>query len=387
MKLDLYFNLLLNSSFSFWIGSIIVFLFIRLFKIKDGKNKLFLMMLPFLKVIFDFFIGIPSTSILKHQINPYHIKPGMQSLNIGAGLDYLFGPVFQILFIVKDSENNEYSASFADYIYFWLIKSNGQFYIQLIIICAIFISCVLLLRRVFEYIHFESQRVNDFYNSKLHATVKTNFNRQIKIYISNFFKGSPFTGGLFKPYICIPQETYNKIDSKELSAIIFHEIGHVRNFDLLFSVFIQTIGDIFWFIPGYKLLSQKIEDLREIIADNYAIESGVERGTLANVLIHLKEIIQESNNSFQLNFYSGFMKKKSLLKLRLNSMLNPLMNENTIESKKNKFFRILFSIWLCGSLLNSTIAGNNGMLLKTPKSVELVIKKITDFIITEKTNL
>lgn len=77
MMTNIFFNLLINSIFSMFTGLLIVGFFIWFFRIENGPWKLFLLSLPFVKIIFDCLRGLPSDSVLLSGIDPFSLPPSI----------------------------------------------------------------------------------------------------------------------------------------------------------------------------------------------------------------------------------------------------------------------------------------------------------------------
>lgn len=101
-------------------------------------------------------------------------------------------------------------------------------------------------------------------------------------------------------------------------------LEHARS-NLIVTILIQGLGDVFWFVPGYRWLSRKIDRLREIVADSWTVSSNIEPHFLASALLKLKEI-PESNGRFVL--YSAFFREKSLLKERVERLMGTVKDKN-----------------------------------------------------------
>lgn len=367
----LFFNLFANATFSLWMGLFIVFVFNKIFRIPTGPWKLSLFMLPFIKVVFDFFMGVPTSSILYKNINPFTIKPGMQEFTLGVGAGY-FGPSIRFLFAVKDENHNRLGASAGDYLYYWLSHKLGPMAPSFILIALICISSIFLIRRLSEASRFEMLRRKDRRSSLPFQTIKVGF-RKVDIYLSERFTGTPFTGGVFRPYIAIPEETYNMLSKAEVDAVIAHELGHVRQYDVAFTMFIQVLGDIFWFVPGYRRLSRKIDRLREIVADQFAVQSGISGEYLASALLKLKEFPQ---NTSRFILYSAFTREKSLLKVRINNLLGDKAEKNERFGWRYLTVRIVVTFWIVGAVLTSNLAGNHTTIIRPPAGV---LKAFADY--------
>ncbi|MGZ3768993.1 MAG: M56 family metallopeptidase [Bdellovibrio sp.] len=365
----IFFNLFSNAVFSFWIGLLVVFFFIKLFRVRTGPWKLFLLLLPFIKVLYDFLSGVPTNSILVQHINPFKVQPGFQTINIGIGGSY-WGPTLQLLFTVKDALKNQFAASAGDYLFFWIAGKHATIP-AFAVLFALSVSAFLVGRRLFHAYRFESLRKEDRTFSFQLGTEKIDF-RTVDVYISKGFAGTPFTGKIFKPYICIPEETYKNLKAEEIAAVLAHEIGHIRQFDIVFTMFIQFLGDFFWFVPGYRWLSRKIDCLREIVADQFAVKTGIRGEYLASALLTLKEIPKDENNFV---LYSAFARERSLLKTRILFLLGETAEKSERFGWNFLLVRIILSIWITKAVVNSSLGGNYGTNFASPESL---IKLLTD---------
>ena len=84
----IFFNLLVNSMFSVVCGFTVASFFIWLFQVPTGPWKLFLLSLPFVKVVYDCLRGVPANSVLLAGLDPFSLPPYHQVLMIGAGGSY-----------------------------------------------------------------------------------------------------------------------------------------------------------------------------------------------------------------------------------------------------------------------------------------------------------
>ncbi|MBO9666185.1 MAG: M56 family metallopeptidase [Bdellovibrio sp.] len=353
-----FFNLFANATISFWTGVIVVFFFVWLFRIKTGPWKLAIFLLPFLKVLFDFIAGVPANSILAHGVNPYLIPEGTRLFSLGIGLSSYFGPTLNLRFWVKDpATGSSLPASVGDFLYFWIKHYNTS--LPLIILSvALIISAGLIVRRLFKAVQFEKIRRHDLRQATMLSSLKVD-RRHVDIYISPTFTGTPFTGGVVHPYICIPETTYKSLTESEISAVIAHEIGHIKYLDLVFTIFVQFLGDLFWFIPGYNLFAGKIDRMREVVADQFAVNSGASAEYLASALLKLKE--SSAPSTFTL--YSAFTRERSLLKLRVLNLLGENQERPQRLGWNRLWVRVLMTALIAGSVSRSTIGGNHSDIL------------------------
>ena len=349
------FDLFFNAGCSFLAGIVIVWSVIKLFRVDQGRWKLALYFLPFLKIIWDLtYRRVPPTSIIFSGIDPLSLPPHSQSLTIGAGMTD-FAPFINVLFTANIPGGKQYSTSFADYLFFWLHRHLGSSIPFMLLAGAGAISLGLILRRLFLFVRFEKERRKDR-KTAVSLTSVICGHRSVDIYLSSHFQGTPFTGGIFHPYICIPTSTNQILSGEEREAVIAHELGHVKQWDLLGTFFVQGLGDLFWFVPGYRKLSKKIDRLREILEDASAIHSGIRAEFLASSLLKLQEGAEFKSN---LVLYSAFFREKSVLKERVTLLLekNKLVQPRLGWRRTGvKFFVTALTL---GAVILSTFGGNH----------------------------
>ncbi|MBL7544127.1 MAG: M56 family metallopeptidase [Bdellovibrionaceae bacterium] len=360
----IFFNLLVNSILSLAIGLMLVYFFIWFFRVNTGRWKVFLLSLPFVKIIYDFARGVPEKSVLFSGVDPFSLPPKHQLLSIGAGFDG-WTPYVSTVFSVNALDGKVYNSSIGDYLLIWLHRTFGNEIPLVIVSSVLSISLALLTIRIVQYYSFEKRRRKDRIACSTFKTMMAG-RRTVDIYISNHFSGTPFTGGIIKPYICLPEDAIQKLTPEELDAVIAHEMGHVRYYDLLVTVFIQGLGDLFWFIPGYRWLSRKIDRLREVVADSWAVSSNVKPHFLASALLKLKEI-PEGSDRFVL--YSAFFREKSLLKERVERLMGDVKEKRPRFGWQNRWVRYGVTIFISVVVLNSVFGGNfrNEAVMKAPE--------------------
>lgn len=367
----IFFNLLVNSILSLLIGLMLVNFFLWFFRVETGRWKVFLLSLPFVKIIYDFARGVPEKSVLFSGVDPFSLPPKHQLLSIGAGFDG-WTPYVSTVFSVNALDGKRYNSSIGDYFLIWIHRTFGGEVPLIIVSSVLAISFALLTIRMVQYFLFEKRRRNDR-SALLPMKMMKAGRRTVDIYISPSFSGTPFTGGVIKPYICLPADATQNLTPEELNAVIAHEMGHVRYYDLLVTVLIQGLGDLFWFAPGYRWLSRKIDRLREIVADSWAVSENIEPHFLASALLKLRQI-PEGNDRFVL--YSAFFREKSLLKERVERLVGNLKEKNPRFGWQNRLVRYCATFFISVVVLNSVFGGNfkNEAVMKAPEWIENLFK-------------
>ncbi len=364
-------SLVVNSILSLTLGLCLVYFFPWFFLAETGRWRMFVLNLPFIKIIYDFARGTPEKSILFTGIDPFSLPAKHQVLSIGAGFDGWW-PYLSTVLSVSALDGKTYNSSIGDYFLIWILRHFGANAPLIIETFILLISLALLLMRAIQYYRFEIKRIAD----RPHGVKFKIINigpRKVDVYISKHFFGTPFTGGLFKPYICIPHDAHIKFTKDELDAVVAHELGHIRRYDLIMSVLIQSLGDLFWFLPGYRWLSRKIDRLREIEADSWAVFMNVEPCHLAHALLQLKETPNRPGSSI---LYSAFFREKSLVKERVERLLGIWPKKSPRYGWKFFSLRLGTTALLTGVLLHSVFGGNfrDEALMKAPDWVDNLFK-------------
>ena len=155
--------------------------------------------------------------------------------------------------------------------------------------------------------------------------------------------------------------------------MIAHELGHIRQMDLPVTVAIQFLGDLFWFVPGYRRLSRRIDRLREIVADQWAVRSGIQSALLASALVKLKEI-PETSDRFIL--YSAFFREKSLLKTRVEKLVEVDKEKPSRFGWQIPAVRYVVSFWILIGTMASSLAGNHVHVLGEAEMVNQFLNSL-----------
>ena len=365
------FNLLSNSILSFIIGCLLCGAFLWLFKPKNNRTKLFILCLPFLKIIWDVCAGIPESSVIYSSIDPltppenFHRTLSLAFANRGLL------PVIYLGFSGHDMLNigNHFTFSFGDALYFKLHSMAPALpAVAVILLLAIGLSKIIL--RVGSYFYFRKNIRNQLaVRGQLLEEVKVK-KINVKIYrVQTKLASSPFTGGILNPFICIPDSLFYKLTPNEVDAIIHHEIAHIKFFDLHTSLIIAFLGDLFWFVPGYCILGKKIDSLKEVIADRFSLSSTNEE-TLISALVKTNQAYRDKHS---VNLYSAFLKKKSLLKERINCILSGEPSSRFGWSLKP--IRFVSTAALTGLVIASTLGGNRPLTKHADQHVRLKTEK------------
>jgi bla regulator protein blaR1 len=113
--------------------------------------------------------------------------------------------------------------------------------------------------------------------------------------VSNFhgsnFHGSNFHGsnshgssaiepgvvGFLKPVLVLPALLLERLNPKQLEALLAHELSHVRRRDNLFAALHMGVETIFWFHPLVWWIGSRMLEERELACDEEVLRLGCER--------------------------------------------------------------------------------------------------------------
>ena len=152
------------------------------------------------------------------------------------------------------------------------------------------------------------------------------------------------TMGLIQPKIVLSTGLMNLLNEAELEAVIAHEMAHLKSRDP-FTIFFMTLcSSTFWYIPILKWLNQQYRILKELAADDYAIEKQETTVHLGSALLKMLKVRQPDTMAFT---YASFA--DTSINYRIDYMLNPLK-----ELRVNVPFRVIFLSVVIFSLICSS---------------------------------
>lgn len=350
---QLVFNLLFNSLLSYFAALLVVLAIIKIFRVTNPSFRLYLYSLPFLKLGLDLVRGIPPDSYIFSNLNFLALPADLQGyLSASLGFGFI-GPLISLRLGIApagDSGNTLFSVSAVDVIYTWLHTNVGFHYASVLIALSVCVSIVLLIHRIGNWVSFERKRRID---RKESVTVdKLAFGRRsVDVYKSSTYVGTPFTGGVIFPYICFPEQTFAVLSASERSAVIYHELAHIKHFDIVQSFLIQLLGDVFWFVPFYGWLKSRVERYRELVADRTAAATDGQRAALATALIKLQEMKFHPPKAA---LYSALSKHQASLRERIVQ----LSAEPPRLTWLRKSIYVVSGLWAAGAVLSTTFGDN-----------------------------
>lgn len=105
---------------------------------------------------------------------------------------------------------------------------------------------------------------------------------------------APMVLGHFKPVILFPIGLLARLPIEQVEAILLHELAHVRRHDYLVNLLQNVAEALFFYNPGFLLLSNWLRIQREDCCDDIAIRYTPNKGDYLNAVVDLKGHVQRS---------------------------------------------------------------------------------------------
>lgn len=127
------------------------------------------------------------------------------------------------------------------------------------------------------------------------------------------------TMGFIRPKILLSTGLISLLNDDELEAVIAHEMAHKENRDPLTIFLITLCSSTMWYIPILKWFNQQYRIIKELAADEYAIEKQGTTVHLGSALLKMLKVGQPEKMTFT---YASFA--DTSVNYRIDYMLNPL---------------------------------------------------------------
>jgi Zn-dependent protease with chaperone function len=345
---DVLFNLMLNAVASFWLGLLVASLIQRMAKPSRAAVGIAVLLLPVAKLLWDLRLGIPASSFF--WASEQGIRQRLGTFQIGLGA-HPWGPSIEgHLWALHGTERSP--QSFADLLSRALRFRVSVYAASLVSFSVLAISLLRCAARSWDLAAFRSQiRAQLAVGSTIEW--RTLPRRRVRVWTSSAYRGVPFAGGLFRPYVVLPAALAERLDDDEREAVIQHELGHLRHFDLVLLLPLEFLCTLFWYVPGMKWLLVKQRALLEQRADACAVAAGIAPERVASALLTAAELASANT----LVPVLGMSREASTLRLRVRCLLAPK------RTRANKPWlavaRGLLLLWLALGALQASACGNH----------------------------
>ncbi len=172
-------------------------------------------------------------------------------------------------------------------------------------------------------IHKSSSRIADrikskakFYSSS--EFIDTDNDKKYTVLISNLVS-SPMVFG-FDNIIFLPDIA---LSNKEIKNVLYHEVQHIRNNDVIIKFFINIIVIVYWWFPPIYSLRKNVNLFLEVRVDDQVTSkmSSEERFDYTATLISIQKKIKKGSNNFSSSLFF-INDSDNIISFRVNYLLD-----------------------------------------------------------------
>jgi len=297
------FNIVVNSTLSFFTTIVLLELFMFLFRIKHPRVKAICRVVPFFKVCLDLCLYHVSKWALLQEVNPILAERGTRQLSV------MLNPFAGIQFSMRDGK----TFSIADV----LALSVDPVWIQIIVSVAVIGSIIAITLRLAHIFHERRYVSWILRNSRsillpnltpsLAAWVKK---KQITLAVSADVTSPCIVGKT----ILFPVSLTDTFSKEEIEAVIAHEIAHCHWRDCGLRLVCSFIISIFWWIPS-RWWQKRLEETQEQASDAMIYRFGISQLALAEA------VLKTAQNAKEIPFASSFIGRQLGLQRRMHRIL------------------------------------------------------------------
>ncbi|MFN3851546.1 MAG: M56 family metallopeptidase [Spirosomataceae bacterium] len=241
----------------------------------------------------------------------YFLKPKANVkywLNVSGLSLQLFASVFTFLWIFEPSETQSLSRNvLLNYLTLnqvsfepknlsivqqakLLITTN----LELIVNIWLFGVAVLLIRFLMSYWYVNTLKIDGI--SKINAKTdeifkdlvsKMNFQKTVQIFESSRVT-IPMVIGHLKPIILLPVGLATGLTTRQLEAVLAHELAHIKRHDFLVNLLQSIVEILFFFNPAVWFISNQIRKERENCCDDVAVSVTGDKLLLVKALAQIE---------------------------------------------------------------------------------------------------
>lgn len=141
---------------------------------------------------------------------------------------------------------------------------------------------------------------------------------------------SPMVVGYLQPVILFPANLLEELEAQDIENILYHELGHIKRYDIWFSLLQRLITCLFWWNPLLSIFNKQINLNRELACDEFAARQTGDSSSYAQSLLNSVKVGLE--HSPLVHGVSMFNKKKQLF-IRIEGILD-MENSSHLRGKK-----------------------------------------------------
>lgn len=223
----------------------------------------------------------------------------------------------------------------------------------------------LFLNMVFEYLKLERSIIKN--RPVIFEEISEIFQdckQKMKVYapidiVESNLIHSPALLGFLRPRLLLPKGFIRRFDKEELKCIFYHELGHMRRWDIVVNWCLGLMQIYVWYNPLIWFAISKVKEDCEVACDEVALKHGsdVNYKKYGKTLIRL---IESSVFSRGVGGLVGIMEIK-------NGFKNRILNIKQSQKKKKRYIMAPFFVLLILLSLMGFTLEDDGVIARLPK--------------------
>lgn len=199
----------------------------------------------------------------------------------------------------------------------WFLQSN----LDTIVLFWIIGASVLLLRLIGSWVYVqqlkaEGIRLTESRIQEMFRRIAVKLNIRSTVHLFESVRVStPVVIGFIKPVVLLPVGLATGLTTKQIEAILAHELAHVKRFDYLVNLIQSLVEVVYFFHPALWWLSSRVRAEREHCCDDVAVQVCGDKLAFARALAEVEAFRQSPALAM------AFASKKGMMLQRVKRIL------------------------------------------------------------------
>ena len=126
--------------------------------------------------------------------------------------------------------------------------------------------------------------------------------RRVRIYITQS-DVSPFSGGIFRPYVVMPQAILREWSTEQRRLVLCHELLHIRQGHILWLTLFQLLRIYWWLNPAIHFYVRHLQEDMECACDERCVSyTGTTPARYGRVMMDMLELLRMEEPEGSLTF-------------------------------------------------------------------------------------
>ena len=162
---------------------------------------------------------------------------------------------------------------------------------------------------------------------------------------------SPSVIGPFRPKVILSNSALDQLDDAELTAILTHELSHIKRHDLQLNFALRLVLAVHWFNPLAHLVFRQFRISQEELCDNEVTRSS-DQFNYARLLIKVNQMFSPNDNHCVLAAVSS----SKVIGRRVNRLLDDCRDHQLVASWSWRIATTSVAVLICLSVSVATAA-------------------------------